>query len=216
MTRRSVRRRLAGWPAALGVLGLILMASVAESQQPDPAEPLRPGDVVRLRIWGDTLVVGDFPVDELGRVVLPRLGARDVRAVSPQSLRDDVVAEYQRMLRNPSVELLTFRRVVILGAVREPGVHHMPTGQSSLSDALALAGGVAPVGRYDRVRITRDGQSVEHRLASDWRTGDIALQSGDEVFVPERPWLSRNQAVMATVISSAVSVLVAIIFVTSS
>jgi polysaccharide biosynthesis/export protein len=208
---------MGGWPAVFGVLVLLVGAAAAEcQQQADPADPLRPGDMVRLRIWGDTLLAGDFPVDERGQVVLPRLGGRDVREISPQALRDGVVAEYQRMLRNPSVELLTFRRVVILGAVRDPGVHHMPTGQSSLSDALALAGGVAPDGRYDRVRITRDGESVEHRLASDWRTGDIGLRSGDEVFVPERPWLTRNQAVMATVISSAVSVLVAIIFVTSS
>lgn len=200
----------------VSALALLLAVAAAGAQQPPESEPLRPGDIVSLRIWGDTLLTGDFPVDERGNVVLPRLGARDVRTITPQALRDEVVAEYERMLRNPAVELLTFRRVVVLGAVRQPGPHHMPTGQSSLSDALALAGGVSPEGRYDRVRITRDGETLEHRLGPRLRTGDVALLSGDEVFIPERPWLTRNQAVLGTLISSAVSVAVTIIFALSN
>lgn len=197
------------WAATLAAPALV-------TAQAAGTEPLRPGDVVRLRIWSDTLMHGDFPVDERGHVVLPRLGSRDVRSLTPQALRDDVVAEYQRMLQSPAVELLTLRRVLVLGAVRTPGTHLMPTGHNSLSDALGEAGGVTPEGRQNRVRITREGITEEYRIGDEIRASDLVLRSGDEVYVPERAWLARNQGVMASLISGGMSIIVTLLWISSS
>jgi protein involved in polysaccharide export with SLBB domain len=196
--------------AALCAIALSAPAMV--EGQDGMSDPLRPGDIIRLRVWGDTLMHGEFPVDERGHVVLPRLGSRDVLALTPQALRDQVVAEYQRMLREPAVEVLTLRRVLVLGAVREPGTHYLPTGHSRLSDALGEAGGVTPEGRQDRVRITRNGDTADHRLGAGLRASDVNLQSGDEVYVPERAWLARNQGVLASLISGGMSIVVALLW----
>ncbi len=193
------------WSAALLAPGVALA-------QAGPDEPLRPGDVVRLRVWGDTLIKGDFPVDDQGRVVFPRLGPRDVGALSPRALQDHVTAEYQRMLRDPAVEILTFRRVLVLGAVAVPGSHLLWTSHSRLSDALGEAGGVLPDGRRDRVLITRDGRTTEHRLERE-PPSSLQLRSGDEVHVPERGWLARNQAIGAALLSSSVSLLATVLLV---
>jgi protein involved in polysaccharide export with SLBB domain len=199
------------------VLVLVLAApALAGAQEITGDEPLRPGDLVRLRVWGDTTFQGDFPVDERGHVVLPRLGSRDVGSLSPQSLRDQVVAEYQRMLRDPAVEVLAFRRVLVLGSVSQPGTHFLWTSHRTLSDAIGAAGGVTAEGRQDRVWMTRAGETTEHRLGQGLQPSEFMLRSGDQVFVPQRPWIARNQAVVATLISSAVSVLVTVLLVTGS
>jgi protein involved in polysaccharide export with SLBB domain len=110
--------------------------------------------------------------------------------------------------------VLTFRRVLVLGAVRDAGSHHLPTGHSTLSEALGAAGGVTPDGRHDRFVLIRGGEATEHRLGGRGGGADVALRSGDEVYVTERPWLARNQTVLATVISSAVTLVVTALLVT--
>ena len=39
---------------------------------------------------------------------------------------------------------------------------------------------------------------------------NAAIRSGDQLFVPERSWLSRNTGVMATGISAATGLLIAL------
>src|SRR5688572_4795439 len=99
-----------------------LAAAVAlQAQAPAPqsasSELLRPGDVVQLRIWREKDLSGDFPVDESGAAVFPKIGPHRVVDESPESLRQKLLAEYQRYLRNPSIEIVFLRRVTILGAV---------------------------------------------------------------------------------------------------
>jgi protein involved in polysaccharide export with SLBB domain len=48
---------------------------------------LLPGDVVRLTIWREPGMSGDFQVDEAGVVVFPRLGERSVLDHTPESLQ---------------------------------------------------------------------------------------------------------------------------------
>jgi protein involved in polysaccharide export with SLBB domain len=207
MRRRPAR--VLTWVVAWAAVAL---APGMVAAQTGDADPLRPGDIVRLRVWGDTLISGDFPVDDRGRIVLPRLGVMDVGALSPLALQDSMRAEYQRMLRDPAVEVLTFRRVLVLGAVNVPGSYHLPTSHSHLSYALGSAGGVLPDGRRDRVVITRDGQTTVHRFDRDVPPSALPLASGDEVFVPERGWLARNQGIAAAVVSGTASLLVTFLF----
>src|SRR5215216_201072 len=80
-------------------------AAQASAHQSVPAsefaEPLRPGDVVRLRIWREPDLSGDFSVDESGQVVLPRLGSLSVMGISRDSLRRALVSAYATYLKNP-------------------------------------------------------------------------------------------------------------------
>src|ERR1044072_3586920 len=120
---------------------------------------VRPGDVVRLRIWREPDMSGDFQVNGSGEVILPRLGPMSVAAIETDSLQALLNRRYSVFLNNPSIEVLLLRRVTITGAVRNPGVSPLePT--LSISDAVALAGGPAPDGKRDRVEIRRAGQRI--------------------------------------------------------
>lgn len=174
---------------------------------PDTALALRPGDAVRLRVWREPDLSGDFPVNESGIVVLPKLGPRRVATEHPDSLKQWILASYSEFLRNPSIEVLLVRRIQVLGAVRNPGLYPVePT--MTVADAIALAGGTTPQGRSNKVELRRQGEPVPGKLAGRLLIGESSIRSGDQIFVPERSWISRNPGIVI----GAVGLLTSIIF----
>jgi polysaccharide export outer membrane protein len=174
-------------------------------------EVLRPGDALRLRVWREPEWSGDFPVDPRGIATLPRLGEVAVAGIAVDSLAPRLREAYSRYLRNPSIEVTPLRRIVVLGAVRQPGAFLVDPTATPI-DVLALAGGVASDGRQDRLELRRAGARVTVPL-----TGEAAvaarepLRSGDQLVIPQQSWLSRNRWVIPTAVSSVVTVLVAVL-----
>src|SRR5207249_11879433 len=103
--------------ACLG-LGSVLWARPARAQlpaatanhPPEGVDPLRPGDVIRLRVWREPDFSGDFSVDESGVVVLPRLGALNVGREVPESLKATLTSEYRTFLNHSSIEVVLDRK----------------------------------------------------------------------------------------------------------
>lgn len=196
--------------AALG------LSAVPSSAQESAAAPtttpqavLRPGDVVRLVIWREEDFSGEFPVAQDGSVVLPRLGRQEVTGEMPDALRKRWLQEYERYLRNPSIEITFLRRITVLGAVREAGLKHVdPT--MTIAQALALAGGTTQDGATEKIVLMRDGEPIE-TVTERTRIAETPLRSGDQLFVPERSWASRNTGIVTALISGAVSVMVALL-----
>jgi protein involved in polysaccharide export with SLBB domain len=183
-------------------------SSWAELEAAEP--PLRPGDLIRLRIWREPDLSGEFTVDRSGAVVLPRIGAVRVADHTPGGLESLLREEYAKYLRNPSIEIVLMRRINIMGAVRLPGLYPIdPT--MTLADALALAGGVLPNGRQDRVELFRGEHRLVTEVTAQLRIEDLGVRSGDQIYVPERTWVSRNAGVIATVASTVISATVSLI-----
>ncbi len=171
---------------------------------------LQPGDVVRLRIWMEPDLSGEFPVDNRGVVVLPRIGPVTVTTESAESLRSRLTAAYGEFLNHTSIDVSLLRRVQVLGAVRSPGLYQVdPT--MNISDVLALAGGATTQGNIDRVDLIRNGQRVATNLSPFTRVGSSPIRSGDQVVVPERSWLSRNPGLVIGAVSAALSFTLAIL-----
>lgn len=181
----------------------------ANGEQTPQGELLRPGDVLKLNVWREPEWSGEFAVDEAGVAVLPRLGAVKVTTMSADSLRKFLVDSLGRYLRNPSIEVIPLRRVQILGAVRTPGLYPVPA-TVSVGDAVALAGGATPEGKSDKVVLRRGGERLQIDLTSDTRLADTPIRTGDELFVPQRSWVSRNTGLVAAGLSAATTLVVAL------
>lgn len=152
---------------------------------------LEPGDVIRLRIWREPDLSGEFPVDESGTAVFPKLGATKVGSITADSLRTMLVATYSQYLRDPAIEVTFLRRVTILGAVNHPGIYPVdPT--MTVHDAFALAGGTVPTGNPKHFQLRRGGKEMDVDFSQDTPIGRTQIRSGDELYVPERSWFSRN------------------------
>jgi len=208
-----IKRIVAGILTVLG-FALCTQAAYAQESAPDKAaaaaDLLRAGDVVKLWIWREEEMSGEFSVPESGVVVLPKLGAWKVTGRATRELKAELVAEYQKYLRNPAIEITFLRRVNVLGAVNEPGVYSVdPT--MTVANALALAGGTRPDGKPDQVQLYRDGTKLIAKITQRTRIADLPIQSGDQLFVPERSWLARNTGLVAALVPTLISVTVAIL-----
>lgn len=165
---------------------------------------LRPGDSLRVRVWREPDLSGVFMVDEHGDLTFPRLGRRSVLNVPIDSIRARVQREYAEFVRDASVEITPLYRVRVNGAVRNPGLFTVdPT--MSVGDAIGLAGGVSSDGRNGKVDLVRDGRRIATSISPSSRLVELALRSGDELYVPERAWLSRNTGVLLGGLSALAS-----------
>jgi polysaccharide export outer membrane protein len=171
---------------------------------------LRPGDIVRIRIWREPDLSGDFPVNESGIVVLPKLGEESVLGRPAATLASDIRAGYAESIAHNSIAVIFLRRVQVIGAVRTPGLYHAdPT--MTVGDVVALAGGPTPQAKIDRVELYRDGHLLPGAVSNITMVGDTPIRSGDQILVPERSWASRNPGVVVAAVGTTVSVTVALI-----
>ena len=172
----------------------------------DSSATLRPGDTIRLRIRREPDLSGDFQVDESGVVVLPKLGPTRVTGQDPHALKESVTQSYAAYLKNPSIEVQILRRIQVLGAVKNPGLYPVDPTQT-VADALALAGGATPEGQPNKVQLRRGGETLAGRLTARQIIGNSPLQSGDQLYVPQRSWFSRNPGVIIGVLGLVTTVI---------
>jgi len=185
---------------------LLLAPAAGRAQSAGDQVVLHPGDLLRVSIWREADLSGDFQVDESGSVTLPMLGVRRVANMPMSQLREGLMREYLQQLRNPSITIVPLRRVNILGEVSRPGLYPVdPT--VTLLGALALAGGANDEGDLERITLTRAGTSVRQRLSMSESLDQLDVRSGDQIVVQRRSWGSRNSA---TVVASLVSLISAL------
>jgi protein involved in polysaccharide export with SLBB domain len=180
---------------------------------PREQSPLAPGDAVRVDIAREPELSCDetrCKVDENGEVTFPRMGPVKVTGLSPDSLSRLIKAYYSPSLRDPAITVTVLRRVNIVGAVQKPGPYLVdPTMR--ITDAVAKAGGASSEGKLDQVQLRRGGRRTDINLSSDMRLADTPLRSGDELYVPQRGWVSRNTGLVAAGITAATSVIVTLL-----
>jgi protein involved in polysaccharide export with SLBB domain len=173
------------------------------------APTLQPGDLVRIQIWREPGLSGEFPVDPEGTVTLPLLGRFEVQKVPLDRLVQVLSDEYRVHLRNPAITIVPLRKVLVLGAVRTPGPYEVePT--ETLIGVISRAGGADAQGNIRRIRIIRDGEVVHARAAIDATLSNLLVRSGDQIMVEQRSWLARNQSLVVSVLLALPSAIFAI------
>ena len=150
---------------AVGLLTVLAVPSTASAQAGDPQphdaleQTIKPGDVIRLRIWREPEMSGEYQVDEGGLVIFPRVGEYRVLVDTPTSLKSALLEAYRRYLRNPTIEITILRRVRVWGAVRNPGLYPVdPT--VTVSEVIAVAGGATPNGKPDEIELSISGMVI--------------------------------------------------------
>lgn len=148
---------------------------------------LGPEDQVRVTVFNDPRLTGEFRVSDAGTIALPLVGSiraagrttTEVERAVEQSMRE------KNLFRDPSVavEVVNYRPIFVLGQVERGGQYAYQPGMSVLS-AVAVAGGFNYRALRDYVsvtRVTEDGRAHEFRADRQ-----ALLQPGDVVTVFER------------------------------
>jgi protein involved in polysaccharide export with SLBB domain len=145
------------------------------------------GDQLRVTVFNEQQLTGDYLVGANGTISMPLIGEVSVRGQTTGELEQTLTKRLsveKHLLIDPSVsvQVQAYRPFFILGEVRNPGQYPCPYETTVLS-AVAIAGGFSFRARTDYVSITRKiGPQLVERRAD--RTSII--QPGDVIYVYER------------------------------
>ena len=151
----------------------------------DDTYRLGSGDKMRITVYGEQDLSGDFLVNATGRIQFPLLGEIQAADLTVQEFGRALTAELgAKYLRNPkvSIEIQNYRPFYIIGEVNKPGEYPYESGLS-LHGAVALAGGYTYRANDSSVYIRRLGSEAEKSMPV---TGQIKIYPGDVVRIPER------------------------------
>ena len=161
--------------------------------------PLRAGDRVAIKVWSDPTMTDTFTVSAAGTVALPRIGVLAASHMPAGILQDSVARAYTGLVRDPAVEVTAFRRIGVVGEVRDPGIYFSDLSMG-VADVIALAGGLTENGNPTRVFIIRGSRPVA--LGDGSGAAQLeGLQSGDQIVVGRRNFWARNPGLLVSTVS---------------
>ncbi len=146
---------------------------------------LGPGDKVRITVFNEPTLSGDYSVNATGAMSLPLIGevvaAGKTSAAVAEQVRAALTDGY---LRSPTVtgEVVVYRPFFILGEVKSPGQYPYATGLT-IYNAIATAQGFTPRAGRKTVYIRSSGSNVERSFRL---TPDLKVLPGDTVRIGER------------------------------
>jgi polysaccharide biosynthesis/export protein len=200
--------------AALALAPLVLSipaSASAQEQRPSAAQSvLTPGDSVRIEVWRKPEFSGDFVVAPDGSITHPLF--RSVRvaglpfATAEANLRT-FLAQYEE---NPQFVMEPLIRVAVSGEVTRP-LTFAARPETSISEAVARAGGTTQVGARNRIRVLRlepnghQQQIVVDLADPNGNEGTLPVRSGDQIIVDKRKSFFRDIMVPALGIIGSVA-----------
>lgn len=160
---------------------------------------LGPGDTIKIFVYGHSDLTTDTKVNETGNITFPLLGEVFVGGLTPSAAERKIVnlLEDRDILRKPQVNIFTAslqsQMVSVLGYVRNQGRYPIE-GKRSLTDILAMAGGIMPEGgevvtliRSDGSKSTKEVIDVLEMIRSSDLTRNLVVRSDDLIYVERAP-----------------------------
>jgi polysaccharide export outer membrane protein len=162
---------------------------------PTPDYVIGPGDVLAIVFWRETDMSAEVIVRPDGRISIPLLNDVEAVGLTPEQLRERLVAAAQRVVQDPNVTVVVkqihSRRVFITGEVGKPGPYPL-LGSLNVLQLISMAGGLLEYADDKNISIMRNekGQTTSFRF--NYRDfvnrknlkQNIELRPGDTVIVP--------------------------------
>jgi len=189
MDRRTVLR-VFGFSAIVPAIALAGCSPMdAPPEPPGMAEAgdytLGPGDAVRVVVYGEEALSGEFRVDGSGTLAMPLIGQVPASGRTTRQVEQDLAKRLERgYVKNAKVsaEVINFRPFFILGEVRNPGQYPFVNGMTALS-AVAAAGGYTYRAQEGYVLVTRGRDPAKKTYKAPVTT---PVLPDDVVRIPER------------------------------
>lgn len=150
-----------------------------------PSYVLGPNDRIRVKVYGEQDITGEYEIDSTGTVSIPLAGHIKASGLTTRQVERAIrTALSKGIVRDPrvNVEVAAYRPYYILGEVKKSGEYPYRNGLTVL-DAVASAGGFTYRANEDKVYLRRSGSTIEevHPL-----TAPVLVYPGDNIRIPER------------------------------
>jgi protein involved in polysaccharide export with SLBB domain len=162
----------------------------ASAQTPPPATSaesyiLGPNDRIRLKVYGESDITGEYEINNSGQVSIPLAGHIKAAGATTRQLEKAIAAALAKgIVRDPrvNVEIAQYRPYYILGEVKKSGEYPYRHGLTVM-DAVASAGGFTYRANENKVLLRRSGAGTEETLPLD---APVPVFPGDNIRIPER------------------------------
>ena len=194
----------------LGALAFVVVpASQTHAQnRAGTLDGLRPGDAVRIEVWRQPEFSGQFEIAADGTLKHPLYRELAVTGVEPAALTEKVRGFLSRFGSDPQVVVIPLVRIAVGGEVRQPNLYLLSV-ETTLVQAVALAGGVLERGKMEQVKLIRGGASTNVDMTdSASPEAFLTVKSGDQIMVPRRSNILREYLFPSAGIISAAAVLI--------
>ena len=177
------------------ILALVLSAcagaALNESEQQALAQAaaaapkVQPGDKVRVVVFGEDKLSGDYEIDQSGQISLPLAGTIEAKGLTQAELEQALAKKFRsEYLKNPkvTVTIASLQPYYVVGEVAKPGEFPYRSGLNVMT-ALAIAGGPTYRASRSTVKFQRRGETTmtEYPISAA-----VPILPGDVVSVPER------------------------------
>jgi protein involved in polysaccharide export with SLBB domain len=180
--------------AALAVAALVCGCaanSLSDAEQKALAQAatapakLQPGDKIRITVYGEDKLSGDYQLDQSGQISLPLAGTITAQGLTQAELEQALAKKFRtQYLKDPkvTVTVATLEPFYLMGEVQKPGQYPYQSGLNVLT-ALAIAGGPTYRANRTTVQIQRRGETSmrEYPISTS-----VPVLPGDVIKVPER------------------------------
>ena len=165
--------------------------SISEAEQKTLAEAattpakLQPGDKIKITVYGEDKLSGDYQLDQSGQISLPLAGTITAQGLTQGELEKALAQKFRsEYLKDPkvTVTIATLQPFYMMGEVTKPGQYPYQSGLNVLT-ALAIAGGPTYRANRTTVQIQRRGESTMHDYPI---STTVPVLPGDVIKVPER------------------------------
>ena len=149
------------------------------------AYQLGSGDIIKITVYNQQELSGEYTISGTGHVALPLIGDVDTKDLTVKQVEEGIANKLKPdYLLNPrvNVQVINFRPYYIMGEVKAPQSYPYVDGMTYLN-AVAIAGGFTYRAKEDHVMVIRrkDPKKTEIRLNMDEK-----VMPGDVIHVEER------------------------------
>jgi protein involved in polysaccharide export with SLBB domain len=167
--------------------GLSVHASAQTPPSASSAEGyiLGPNDRIRLKVYGESDITGEYEINNDGQVSIPLAGHIKAAGATTRQLEKAIASALAKgIVRDPraNVEIAQYRPYYILGEVKKSGEYPYRNGLTVM-DAVASAGGFTYRANENKVHLRRAGAGTEEILPLD---APVPVFPGDNIRIPER------------------------------
>jgi polysaccharide export outer membrane protein len=181
----------------LAIIFMVLLAICIENAVASETgeSALGPGDALRIFVYGHPDMTTETKVSETGKITFPLVGEVIVDGLTPSEAERKIanLLESRDILRKPQVIVVTAslqsQMVSVLGNVRNQGRYPIE-GKRSLTEILAMAGGIIPEGgelvtliRSDGKKFVKEVIDVLEMVRAGDLSHDIDIRSDDLIYV---------------------------------
>ena len=166
-------------------MALSSYASPEPTRGSDRPYVLGPGDRLRIKVYNDADLTGEYEVNSAGIVSVPLVGQVRAMGLTTSQLEETIAARMKgRFAQDPkiNVEVATYAPFYIYGEVKKAGEYPFQPGLT-VADAIATAGGLTYRANESKIYVQRADSHIQQTVTLDVPT---RIFPGDNIRVSER------------------------------